>query len=998
MSQEEKIDNECVSSLLFDKDRQIKEGYKKFESINYNNEDLNKFKDSILSLLNQRDRIYNDKFIDFKIASDKIVNDYETLKHLTNDNFSKIFDTQTKVTYRLNQLKEFEPFVSKTNDQLVSHDIRIKNMREDFSLAIQKYDKIYLDNLELPGYIGRCAKYKNCQNFFLDVIKDLAKLNKYKEKNMIDLKLYKEKLESIINSMNSILDNNNQSQMKYIKEAKEHILKECEDMFYSVRENMKEIRVENSKYTIDLISQSMDLSKKWEKIEKIKDEIFEKFNYSTNKYQMLTDDTIKAFGEFKTEYGIIRKKFLELAEFIKDIRFRKNIGENVKRKEIKTIVKKIMKKRKTFDGKDVQILNDIAAIDNIDYKKYYDVEKDVDEHIKSKSMNKKAKNARKENNLNQNNKNELRQSTNSSNNKNDLRQSINNSYNSKVTNNNFKLNYSINNNLNTRSEFEEKKLNKNDSAKNLKKNIKNSNLNSKKNSTIINENNHENENYSIKEKEDKSNQKDENEETNINTYINNTNDDKSLSIISKSDNLIKNAKFKIFRTNIEIKPSIIEDISSISEVNNTNSIRKTKSMNIGPSSEKSLSFISEGNNTNINKFAINELKSDLNNDKIIKELASELEQTTAKRELKGSHKKEIEKKFQDACESIEPLKLPLQNSNNNSNKDINSNNKINSNRNINSNININSNNKISSNDNINSNIQINSNNNINSNDNINSNVHINSNSNINLNNNINTNSNINSNSNVDSNSNINYDKKFDMIDTKVDNLENYTKEKIFDLIGQINSIKEIFNLTINEINKTQNYIPNIKYKTFNSTFSQNVHELNNQRKDKSIDKENMSTNIDNNNKTNICNSVNNNISSTNSTKRVNEISHKDKKRGFSFREKYDKSNNFDFKKQKLKSSLTELNNGIVKSFMKSNINEIVDNFNTKMQQNINNNLSYKLLKDAEKKNEKKCTTCFSPSSGIKYVDLSKLFSRELKKSRLNPLHLNEFDYLIQLSK
>lgn len=223
--------------------------------------------------------------------------------------------------------------MSKTNDKLISHEVRLNNIRDDFSIATQKYDKIYLDNLELPGFIGRCAKYKNCQVFFLEVIQDLAKLNKYREKSIIDLKMYKDKLETIISSMNTILDNNNASQIKYINETKDKILKDCGNMFNDVRENIKEIRVENSKYAVDLISQSMDMTKKWDKIEKIKADIFENFNYNINKYQMLTDDTIKSFDEFKVEYGVIRRKFLELSEFIKDVRFRKNIGDNVKKKK-----------------------------------------------------------------------------------------------------------------------------------------------------------------------------------------------------------------------------------------------------------------------------------------------------------------------------------------------------------------------------------------------------------------------------------------------------------------------------------------------------------------------------------------------------------------------------------------------------------------------------------------------------------------------------------------
>ena len=42
---------------------------------------------------------------------------------------------------------------------------------------------------------------------------------------------------------------------------------------------------------------------------------------------------------------------MELAEFIKDVRFRKNIGENVKKKEIKVMVKKMLKKRRIWKKK-----------------------------------------------------------------------------------------------------------------------------------------------------------------------------------------------------------------------------------------------------------------------------------------------------------------------------------------------------------------------------------------------------------------------------------------------------------------------------------------------------------------------------------------------------------------------------------------------------------------------------------------------------------------------
>ena len=303
----------------------MQETYNKFNSVTYSTEELNIFKDNVLSLLKERDKIFINKLSEFKTSLEKTNFEFNSQNKISNTKFSKIIETQALMTSRLDQLADYENFVNKTNEKLVSHEVRLTNIRSDFSLATQKYDKIYLDNLELPGYIGRCAKYKNCQVFFLDVIKDLAKLNIYREKNIIDLKMYKDKLETIISSMNSILDNNNESQIKYINEMKEKILKDCKSMFESVSDSMKEIRVENSKYSVDLIKTSMDLSKKWDKLEKIKEELLEKFNYDVNKYQMLTDDTIKSFEEFKNEYGVIRRKFMELAEFIKYVRFSNNI-------------------------------------------------------------------------------------------------------------------------------------------------------------------------------------------------------------------------------------------------------------------------------------------------------------------------------------------------------------------------------------------------------------------------------------------------------------------------------------------------------------------------------------------------------------------------------------------------------------------------------------------------------------------------------------------------
>ena len=1135
------------------------ETYKKFNLITYNIEELNKFKDNILSLLKERDKIYIDKLNEYKSKAEKIKTDFDSVNKITKSKFSNIIDIQAKISSRIDQLDNYESFFTKTNEKLTSHEIRLNNIREYFSKATQKYDEIYLDNMELPGYIGPCAKYKNCQIFFLEVIKDLATLNKYREKNIIDLKMYKDKLETIINSINTILENNNKSQIKYINDEKEKIKKDCNNMFESVCGSMKEIRVENSKYAVDLITHSMDLSKKWEKIEKIREDLLEKFNYSVNKYHMLTDDTIKSFEDFKAEYNIIRRKFMELAEFIKDVRFRKNIGENVKKKEVKAIAKKLLRKRKSIDGKDVQLLDDIESIENIDYKKYYNVEtKNDDDNNKNENSENKSnslkisrdkKNERYNSNSNSNihlhkyknkrnyksfskeiiyyknlnktadgsssDKMNIKNATSSTSkaNNNNLDYSSksinispinfqnlknngrNRNNNSEILNNKNGGNTSIKKENNIDIKFKNdfiscpkrnNNIEKNESNKSSKEKTNNelkiNDYNSIKNNECIYINDNQNmyqkdnqyyhdkmnniignkTNVEVKAKlnEIGINTQDVNTQ-NINININKENNNyefnsninekneicnQTIKNLEKNDEISQISLSRIM--NIELKQNINDDTSSIMTdgYNTNNNVNSKDNNNIGLSSEKSLSFISENNINNINKFLINDIQIG-NNDKIIKELASELEQSTAKKDKLASNKKEIEQKFQNICNHIEPINLLGQKDNNlkiNSNSNDNNNNEhiINNNKTnnkINNELLYNKRIKDNNNDNIinKDNIElqeksiIKENNNSFNNNNIN-NINKSINESINNLNPIKVNNEIYINDIFNSNS---FHKKMHVFDQKLLNLELFTKEKILDLISQINTIKHICNIPVNDSitrEKTQldlskiSYLPNKaltnpKYKTFNSSFinNQNISNFHQNSFYSEKNKENISNNNNENNNTHNMNNISN-------TQYILNKINIDKKT-YSLREVNSKQSSLNQKVSKKNNINNNISNNTYFNNMRQyngNKNEIIDETNTKIIHNINNDINCKFLKEIEKKVENgnllknymnnddlnnKSLNCGSNRNSfgynnsifkgteIKLVDLNKLVNKQLPRNRLVPIHINDNDYFVPLS-
>ena len=600
----------------------LPENFYDIETI-YKNKELNKFKDDVLSYLRARDYFYMEKINSIKSQSDKNERNYQTLNELSLSTFNSLTSWQTEVQSNLEKLSTIENFVNKANDKLVSHDIRINCLREDLSKNVQKYDKIYLDNLEVPGYIGRCSKYPNCKIFFTELIKNVDKLNTYKEKNTMDLCSYKERLENIIKNFQSLVDNNNDSQIKYITKLNE---KTNKDLLETLEEKLDNVRMDNSRFAKDLINKTSELNHLYEKIVLIKEQVLSEFESKSENFNKKVNEINKSFDLYKIEYGTVRKKFLELSDFIKSGKFSKNFGGLYGKKDINVMSKRLAKDGKeTIEAKDVKLLQNLEEIDKTDYKS---------ERI---NTNKESKNNSNNNNQNMND-----------NNKNNILERMSKSQN----------NFHINKNSKKRKNF--------GFMRDIEKNIMaNQNL---KNQNSINASNnikvHQGAVFYIGENKPKISKNQSNtivavdRQTIIAKKINN---DKKIKNNGNNSDL-EDIHIEKIETNIR-KTNNIADELSISEScisNINNSVNTFSTTNDKNNSNNSL--INLNLNKNCNKFNLldDELK---NNDKIIKELASELEQSTAKVNKLASNKKEIEDNFKNICNKIQPINLKLNNTN-----------------------------------------------------------------------------------------------------------------------------------------------------------------------------------------------------------------------------------------------------------------------------------------------------------------------------------------------
>ena len=114
---------------------------------NYENKDMNIFKEDILNYLRDRDKCIFGLIQTYKEKIEKTESNYLELTKRISNNYSDILSSQAEINNRLDKMNNYESFSKKTNDQLISHEIRINNLREDFHKTTQRYDKIYLVNV-----------------------------------------------------------------------------------------------------------------------------------------------------------------------------------------------------------------------------------------------------------------------------------------------------------------------------------------------------------------------------------------------------------------------------------------------------------------------------------------------------------------------------------------------------------------------------------------------------------------------------------------------------------------------------------------------------------------------------------------------------------------------------------------------------------------------------------------------------------------------------------
>ena len=297
--------------------------------------------------------------------------DIEKKMQTINDKIAEVSNSVNILSIKITKIEENATNISKIKDQLTSQEIRLNNTTKDLGEACYKYDKMYLDNLILPGHIGDCCKFKNLREFLDYSVNQFGQFDLYKEKNTVDLKTYKERIEILIGKFNKQFENFNKASYDYtnlkIAEVKEYI----KEIAMTINAKFPEIQIKNSNYFMDAKKEINNLMKERDDLKSFKNEIVTMLDANYKKVTDSNVETSNKIGEYKTEFAKIKRNFLDIAEFIKDVRFKKNINnEAISSNQLKKLALNLTKEKKEnlsadkrnniIDTKVDDVINDIT--------------------------------------------------------------------------------------------------------------------------------------------------------------------------------------------------------------------------------------------------------------------------------------------------------------------------------------------------------------------------------------------------------------------------------------------------------------------------------------------------------------------------------------------------------------------------------------------------------------------------------------------------------------
>ena len=331
--------------------------------------DLMFFQNDILSDIKRLEQSFNNKITALSQTFDQKITDNESKYNKLSDSINELVSIYATRKHDNEKIEQLLDMRSKLSEQIQDCKNQITFLSRNFDNAVFKYDRIVSDNLEVPGIVGSAigAKFRNLKLFIEFIFGELKNFKLFKDQQILNTKVYKEKLENLIKKIEIGLKEVSEKATNICSQKFTEYEKIMDDRCKITEEIVLQQKIENSKYALDLINKTKELQIQWDKIEKIKDEIDEMFHNELKKFKAEVENNTRIFTLNQNDFKVLKQRFTQLCEFIKDVRFQKNL--TTKNGEFRKMAKKIdfTQKQKLKNDYDTNNVYDQIGNNVVDY-------------------------------------------------------------------------------------------------------------------------------------------------------------------------------------------------------------------------------------------------------------------------------------------------------------------------------------------------------------------------------------------------------------------------------------------------------------------------------------------------------------------------------------------------------------------------------------------------------------------------------------------------------
>ena len=256
--------------------------------------DLMEFKDEIFKKIRLLEKKLMDeiktKYSQLSETNQKLDNKITFI----NDNTDSLLDFVTSQKLNIEKVGELELSTNKAEQNISMHEMKLKNLALEINKMKSKYDKIFEESLQVPGYIGPACQFKNISEYIQNNILEFSKLKNDRDQIKIENIEVKNRLDNILKSTLNLIDSTILRCQNYADNKHENMKNILNNKLVEVSEKNMELRAQISKNELQNERQIEKMKIDIEKLSQIKNElatlIGQNIEEINDKIQILNDD------------------------------------------------------------------------------------------------------------------------------------------------------------------------------------------------------------------------------------------------------------------------------------------------------------------------------------------------------------------------------------------------------------------------------------------------------------------------------------------------------------------------------------------------------------------------------------------------------------------------------------------------------------------------------------------------------------------------------------